>query len=118
MANPKKNADPGVAHLRELGFDPTTTIPERIAKLRELRGKSEPTDLAIAQALGEVDDPAAGAMLVEMEAGASGAQRREVRRAIYRLRQHGIEVAEPEVERKVAPAPTESGLSALMSPID
>src|SRR5579872_554891 len=118
MANPKKNVDPGAEHLRELGFDPAAAVPDRIAKLRELRGKSDATDLAIAQALGEVNDPGAGAMLVEMETGASGALRREVRRAIYKLRQHGIEVGEPEVERKSTSAPVESGLSALMSPID
>src|ERR1700693_5596875 len=117
MANPKKNVDPGAAHLRELGFDSAAAVPDRIAKLRELRGKSDAADLAIAQALGEIIDPGAAELLVEMEAGASGVLRREVRRAIYKLRQHGIEVAEPEVEHKAAPAPAESGLSALMSPI-
>ena len=30
-------------------------------------------------------------MLVEMEAGAAGAMRREVRRALYKLKQHGID---------------------------
>lgn len=118
MSNPKKNVDPGSPHLRDLGFDSAAAVPDRIAKLRELRGKSEATDLPIAQALGEINDPGAAELLVDMEARASGALRREVRRAIYKLRQHGIEVREPEVERKAAPAPAEFGLSALMSPID
>ena len=60
MANPKKNADIGTAHLRELGFDPDAPAADRIAKLRELRGKSDATDLAISPALGEINDPAAG----------------------------------------------------------
>ena len=93
-------------------------FPEQIAKLRELRGKSDMSDLAIAKALSEINDPGAGELLVEMEEGASGALRREIRRAIYKLRQHGIEVREPEAERKAPTAPVEAGLTALMSPID
>lgn len=119
MANPKKDLDTGETRLRELGFDPAAPIPERIAKLRELRGKTDASDLATAKALGEISDPAAGEMLVDMESNATGALRREIRRAIYKLRQHGIEVREPEVERKAAPpVPAEAGLTALMSPID
>jgi hypothetical protein len=117
MANPKKELDTIAARLRELGFDASAPVADRIAKLRELRGKTD--DIAIAAALGEINDLAAGEMLVEMEAGASGALRREVRRAIYKLRQHGIDVHESEVDAKgPTPAPAESGLTALMSPID
>ena len=42
-----------------------------------------------------IADPAAAAMLVEMEAGAAGAMRREVRRALYKLKQHGIDAPSP-----------------------
>jgi hypothetical protein len=121
VANPKKDSDKNVKQLHELGFDPNTPIPERIAKLRELRGKTDASDLAIAKALGEIGDPGAGQLLVEMESNATGALRREIRRAIYRLRQHGVEVLEPEAERKVTPAAVatiEAGLTARMSPID
>jgi hypothetical protein len=106
--------------LREMGFDSAATVAERIAKLRELRGKNPSSDLAIAKTLGDINDSAAGDALVEMEAHATGALRREIRRAIYKLRQHGIEVAEPEASTKAAaPAtPSEAGLSAFMSPID
>jgi hypothetical protein len=119
VANPK-NLDSNETRLRELGFDAAALLPQRIAKLRELRGQAEASDLAIARALGEINDPGAGELLAEMESNASGALRREVRRAIYKLRQHGIEVREPEIERKATPAalPAEAGLSALMSPID
>jgi hypothetical protein len=112
----KKDFTKDLTQLRELGFDPAATIPEQIAKLRELKGKA--SDSAIAEALGEMNDTAAGALLVEMEAHATGALRREIRRAIYKLRQHDIEVREPEAEHKAAAAPAESGLTALMSPID
>ena len=119
MANPKKDLDTSATSLHEMGFEPQAPIPERIAKLRELRGKTAASDLAIANALGEVNDPGAGELLVEMEAHATGALRREIRRAIFRLRQHGIEVREPTAERKAASAaPAEAGLTALMSPID
>ena len=119
MANPKKDLDSGDLRLREQGFDPAAPIPERIAKLRELRGKSADDDPAIGKALGEITDPGAGELLVEMESNATGALRREIRRSIYKLRQHGIEVREPVAEAKTAPiAATESGLTALISPID
>ena len=119
MANPKKDLDLNETRLHELGFDPAAPIPDRIAKLRELRGKSGASDLAIARALGDINDNAAGDLLVEMEAEATGAMRREIRRAIYKLRQHGIEVRELEAEHKApAAAPAESGLTALMSPLD
>ncbi len=118
MANPKKELDINETRLRDLGFDPAAPIPERVAKLRELRAAGTANDLAIAKALGDLGDPAAGELLVEMEASATGALRREVRRAVYRLRQHGVEVREPAAERNATAAPSEMGLTALMSPID
>ena len=118
MANPKKDLDLNQTRLREMGFDPAAPIPEQIAKLDQLRGRAVESDLAIAKSLGEINDGAAGELLVEMEAHATGALRREIRRAIYRLRQHEIEVREPEADRAMTRVPTEAGLSALMSPID
>jgi len=118
VANPKKELDTNQTRLRELGFDPGAPVPERIAKLDQLRGQAAASDLAIAKALGEIEDPAAGELLVEMEANATGALRREIRRAIYKLRRRDIEVREPEAERKAPSEPTEMGLTALMSAID
>ncbi len=105
--------------LVEAGFDPAAAPADAIAKLRELRGKPGVTDLAIARALGSIADPGASAMLVEMEAGASGAMRREVRRALYKLKQHGIDAPAP-----IAPAATaavhdsDTEKTAMLSPID
>src|SRR6266851_4533747 len=58
-------------------------------------------------------------MLAEMEAGASGALRREIRRALFHLKQHGIEP--PAIEAppaSTAASATSSSLTALLSPID
>ncbi|HXN85297.1 MAG TPA: hypothetical protein VN867_04455, partial [Candidatus Binataceae bacterium] len=119
MASPKAIKKSEI-NLHDLGFDPAAPVPDRIAKLRALRGKTANIDLAIAKALGDISDLAAGEMLVEMEADATGALRREIRRAIYKLRQHDVEVREPEATTKpTAPATaSEAGLTAFMSPID
>jgi hypothetical protein len=106
--------------LLEAGFDPAAAPADAIAKLRELRGQPGVTDLATARALGGIADPAAAAMLAEMESGASGAIRREVRRALYKLKQHGIDAPSP----PAATAPTASRPHdtdterAMLSPID
>jgi hypothetical protein len=115
-----KEISPDDAKLRELGFDPGASAPDALGKLRELRTNAAASPLAVARALGAIADPGAAAMLVEMEAGASGALRREIRRSIFKLRQRGIEVHEParQPSKAPAPAPSDSGLSAFMSPID
>src|SRR5258708_40360054 len=81
------DTNPDDAKLLEVGFDPASAPADAIAKLRQLRGKAGVADVAIARALGMIADPGAAAMLVEMEAGASGAIRHEVRRALFKLKQ-------------------------------
>jgi hypothetical protein len=102
---------------RQLGIDPAQ--PEQaVDKLRALRTEGTATDAVIAAAAGQVAVAGAAQLLAEMEAGASGAARREIRRALFRLRQHGIEppaAAVPAVAAAPAPAPN---VSALISPID
>ena len=103
--------------LIEAGFDPAAAPANAVNKLAALRAEHAADDAAIAQALGAIADASAAAMLAEMERSATGHLRREVRRAIYRLRQHGIEPpaavsqAEPARERETA-------LAALISPTD
>src|SRR5208282_2436259 len=105
------------ARLREGGFDPGAAPEQAVAALRALRGTADVTDTMIAQALGGVFAPAAAALLVEMEAGATGATRREIRRALFKLRQHGVEVHATGMT--TAPAPVgDSGLTGLLSPAD
>ncbi len=103
--------------LRQLGIDPAQ--PEQaVDKLRALRTEGTANDAVIAAAAGHVAVARAAQLLAEMEAGASGAVRREIRRALFRLRQHGIEppaATVPTAAAAPAPAPN---ISALISPID
>ena len=113
--------NPDDSKLIEAGFDPSLAPADAIAKLRELRGNPGITDLAIARALGAIADAGAAAMLVAMEAGATGAIRREVRRALYKLKQHGIDApaSNPPAAGAVHDDDSEkSEITAMLSPID
>lgn len=119
-----RDTNPDDAKLIEAGFDPALAPADAIAKIRELKGNAGIADGAIARALGRIADARAAAMLIEMEAGAAGATRREVRRALYKLKQHGIDA--PESSPHVAtiagaastPHDTDGEKSAMLSPID
>jgi hypothetical protein len=104
--------------LRALGIDPSQ--PEQaVEKLRSLRAAGGVSDAQIAAVTGHLASRSAAGLLIEIEAGASGAVRREVRRALFKLRQHGIEPAPSLSAPSPAPAPIAgSNLSALISPID
>ncbi len=117
MSNPT-DTNPDDKKLLEAGFDPARAPADAIAKLRELKGKSGITDLAIARALAGIADPGAAAMLTEMEAGASGALRREVRRALYRLKQHGIDAPAANAQAADTHRADAADLAAMLSPID
>jgi hypothetical protein len=110
------------AQLRECGFDPAATPAEAIAKLEALRGAAGVSDTAIVRALASIATAESAAALLRMEAHAAGALRREIRRALFKLRQRGIE---PPAGETPAPdtsaassAASEIGLSALLSPAD
>ncbi len=114
-----KEIDQDDAGLIAAGYDPTLAPAEAVAKLAELKGRAAVSDVPIARALGKVNDARAAAMLAEMEAGASGAIRREIRRALFRLKQHGIEPRATEAPRaNIAATETSASLTALLSPID
>jgi hypothetical protein len=117
LSNPRET-DPDDTKLLEAGFDPALGPADAIARLRELRGKPAVPDLAIARALGRIADPSAAAMLAEMEAGATGATRRGIRRALYKLKQHGIEAPTPPAQPTPTPHAEGAEISALLSPID
>ena len=107
------------ARLREGGFDPGAAPDRALATLRALRGQNGVTDAMIAHALGGIVAPDAAAMLVAIAGGASGGLRREIRRALFKLRQRGIEV--PSAGAPTAPARAsigDSGLTGLLSPVD
>ncbi len=118
---PETNLDD--AKLIEAGFDPALAPADAIAKLRMLKGMAGIADGAIARALGRIADPRAAAMLAEMEAGAAGALRREIRRALYKLKHHGIDAPAPATAvtaaRVASAPPADAGeRTAMLSPID
>lgn len=108
--------------LRGAGFDPSLAPADALAKLRELRGTPGIADVAIARALGAIVDPAAAAMLAEMEARATGATRREIRRALYKLKQRGVVAPASSAPATSIPhaddAAEETGIAGMLSPID
>jgi len=113
----RKVADPADAKLAAAGFDSAAPAAEALARLAEIR----PTvgDIAYARALGTIADPAAAAILAALEASASGALRREVRRSLFKLRQRGIEPLAPSTEPAHAThAAAPDRIAALFSPID
>jgi hypothetical protein len=118
VPNPKET-ERDDARLAELGFDSAAPAEAAIAKLRELAAEPGAPELAIAHALGKITHPAAAAMLAELEARAAGALRREIRRALFKLHQKGIEPpAAGAPPRRAGAAVEVAGLSALMSPVD
>jgi hypothetical protein len=110
------------ARLREAGFDPAATPADAIAKLTALRGTRGVSDAAVVRALTSIASPESAATLARMETQAAGALRREIRRAMFKLRQRGIEapLAEPATGNVPAASAqaSEIGLSALLSPAD
>ncbi len=116
MAHPKETAAPEpllVAH----GFDPAAAPEEAVRKLGELRGQEGIDDAAVARALGAIAHGDAAAMLATMETNATGALRREVRRALFRLHQRGIEPP-AKAEEKSREAANSARLTAMLSPAD
>lgn len=109
------------AALRAAGFDPGASPAEAVARLRELQGAPGVSDAAIARALGGLAHPDAASTLAEMEARATGALRREIRRALFRLKQRGVVPPTIAAEaRRPAPAARadDSGLVGYLTPVD
>jgi hypothetical protein len=111
-----KETERSEARLRELGFDPGAPPEQAIAKLRSLSATAGAG--VIAQALGGIATAESATILAEMEAGATGNVRREIRRALFRLRQRGIVPPEKAAPLAQVPVKSEAGLSALLSPAD
>jgi hypothetical protein len=113
------DSNAGEEQLRSMGFDPSASSPERLSSLRELHGREGISKTAIARELGRIPSPEAAALLEEMESGASGSLRREIRRALFKLHQRGV-VHESESTQRPAQVATisDAGLSAMLSPAD
>jgi hypothetical protein len=107
------------AVLIAAGFDPQAAPDLALASLRSIRTNQTAPDDLIATALGEISTPEAAAMLAEMETNSTGHERREIRRAIFRLRQHGIEAPASQSSSKPSSrAEIGESITALLSPID
>ena len=113
---PAKETEQSESRLLELGFDPTAPPDRAIATLRSIRVNAG--DGAVAHALGGIATAESAAMLAEMETGATGSTRREIRRALFRLRQRGIAPAERGLPASPTAVQSEAGLTALLSPAD
>ena len=113
-----RQIDPDDAKLVEAGFDAALAPAEALAKLREFGARADIPPAAIARALGAVIDDGAAQMLAEMEVGASGTLRREIRRALFRLKQHGIEPPAAAAPAASTPRADAAEITAMLSPID
>lgn len=114
---PHKSVDPDDAKLAAAGFDAHAPATDALKKLAEIRASVG--EVAFARGLGNIADPAAAAILAGMETSATGVLRREIRRALFKLRQRGIDapVTATSIEH-AAQSPASDRLTALFSPID
>jgi hypothetical protein len=101
----------GAATLARLGLDREELLAGRIAEGRLAELIAGPDGAALAAALGELASPAVAATLVALEPHAGEREaRREIRRALYRLRQRGVPTpvrameATPATRGEAAPA--------------
>src|SRR5271169_1992310 len=113
MTTPKSNDNAG---LRELDIDPALPAADAIAALQRLRSNGA-SPASIARALASLPAAESASMLAEMEHGASGNDRREIRRALFKLSQRGIRPPdETAVATRTDGDPAGTGLSAVLSP--
>jgi len=101
--------DQAAGTLARLGLDAEGVRTGRIgvdAVAPLLEGADGP---ALAAALGELVSPAVAALLVALEASAGRDVRKEIRRALYRMKQRGVPIPEPPAAAPRAPAPSSEG---------
>jgi len=103
-----------------IGLDLPAEPRAAIARLRQLWSAGQTPVVALAGAAGAIAEPEAAELLLEMERSVAGAQRREIRRALFRLRQKGVVVEKAAGLSSVASAGAEVNvqLSAWISQID
>jgi hypothetical protein len=108
------------ARLRERGFDPSAPAAQAVATLTAMRGTAGVDDAMIAHALGEIASAEAAAALLAIAPGASGTLRREIRRALFKLRQRGVAIPAAVAAEQSPPAPSgeQDDLNALISATD
>ena len=92
------------ATLARLGLDAEAIAAGRVVE-SEIRERLAGEDgEALAAALGELPSPAVAALLAGLEGTEDRKLRKEIRRALYRLRQQGVPMPEPAPEQPVPQA--------------
>ena len=92
------------ATLARLGLDAEAIAAGRVVE-SEIRGRLAGADgEALVAALGELPSPAVATLLVGLEGTEDRKLRKEIRRALYRLRQQGVPIPEPVAEEPVQQA--------------
>jgi len=88
--------DEAAATLARLGLDPEGVQAGRVAADAVVPLLAGADGAALAAALGELPSPAVAALLVALEPRAGErAVRKEIRRALYRVKQRGVAIPEP-----------------------
>jgi hypothetical protein len=102
---PTSNAASDLAQLAACGIDATALDDGTIAdeRLGALLRSNDAASAALARLLGERPRPAHAILLAEIEPETHGALRREIRRALFRLKRAGIEA--PRADSRAAPGP-------------
>jgi hypothetical protein len=112
----------GLELLRGEGLDLNDPSPQMIPRLKENFGKTRESDLAIVFTLGKLPDIAAVDALVDIGHNAQDkALTKEIRRALFKLRQKGLSVrSEEAVPAKPSPPILESpaAVEGYMSAVD
>ena len=110
--------DEAAATLARLGLDPEGVQAGRVAADAVVPLLAGADGAALAAALGELPSPAVAALLVALEPRAGErAVRKEIRRALYRVKQRGVAIPEPPAPA-AAPRPASGEAEGLLSLFD
>jgi len=107
------------ATLARLGLDPDAVGAGDVAEVTVAPLLAGAEGAALAAALGEFSNAGVAAVLVALEPRATNrAVRKEIRRALYRLRQRGVPVPEPPARAATPSVGPASAIEGLVSPFD
>jgi hypothetical protein len=112
----------GLEELAKAGVAPDGDTSVQVQSLKSQFGIGRERDLAVIYSLGKTVDPAALDALDEIERNTSDKEyRKEIKRALFKLSQRGLDVARERVGHQAAPAPLfthEPDTEAYMSAVD
>jgi hypothetical protein len=107
------------AVLARVGLDPDAVAAGTVSEATLARGLDGPEGATLAAALAEFPHAAVAAALVAVEPRAADrAVRKEIRRALYRLRQRGVAAPEEPARPAAPPVAAPTAAEGLVSPFD